>query len=176
MLFRDSVNVSFVNGKESKSLEYSEWIAKVHDCLMRRIVLYRTPYSSLHPVSAPVFFNEFSQFLKNVVMCPEVLVICGDFNLHLDDLLDNDSKKFMDLQETFSLLQHVSGPTHQSGHTLDLVITRSSDDVVFASPKAIFPISDHFIIQCPIVFQRPALSCKEVTFRKLNYLNLITMV
>ena len=74
MLFRDSVNVSFVNGKESKSLEYSEWIAKVHDCLMRRIVLYRTPYSSLHPVSAPVFFNEFSQFLKNVVMCPRFLL------------------------------------------------------------------------------------------------------
>ena len=97
-------------------------------------------------------------------------------NLHLDDLLDNDSKKFMDLQETFSLSQHVSGPTHQSGHTLDLIITRSSDDVVFASHKAIFPISDHFIIQCSIGFPRPALSCKEITFRKLNYLNPITMV
>ena len=125
ILFRDSVNVSIVNGKENKSFEYSEWITKVHYRPMRHIVVYRPPYSSLDPVSASVFFNEFSQVLKNVVMCPEVLVICGDFNLHLDDLLDNYSKKFMDLQETFSLSQHVSRPTHQSGHTLDLIITHS---------------------------------------------------
>ena len=99
--------------------------------------MYRQPYSSLDPVFASVFFDEFSQFLENVVMCPEV---------------DNDTKKFMDLLETSSLLQHVSGPTHLSGHTFDLIITLLSDDVVLASPKATFPISNHFIIQCPIGF------------------------
>ena len=119
---------------------------------MRHIIVYRPPYSSLRPVSASVFFDEFSQFLENVVMCPEVFVISGDFNLHLDDLRDNETKKFMDLLKTFSLSQHVSGPTHLSGPTLDLIITRLSDDAVPASPKATFPISDHFIIQCPIGF------------------------
>ena len=69
ILFQESVNVSFVNGKENKSFEYSEWIAKVHDRLMRQIVLYRISYSSLYSVSAPILFNEFSQFLKNVIMC-----------------------------------------------------------------------------------------------------------
>ena len=97
-------------------------------------------------------------------MCPEALVISGDFNLHLDDLRDYDTKKFMNLLETFSLSQHVSGPTHLSGHTLDLIITRSSDDIVLASPKTTFPISDHFINQCPIGFSRPALSCKKNDF------------
>ena len=97
-------------------------------------------------------------------MCPEALVISGDFNLHLDDLRDYDTKKFMNLLETFSLSQHVSGPTHSSGHTLDSIITRSSDDIVLASPKTTFPISDHFINQCPIGFSRPALSCKKNDF------------
>ena len=105
-------------------------------------------------------------------MCPEALVISGDFNLHLDDLRDNDTKKFMDLLETFSLSQHVSGPTHLSGHTLDLIITRSSDDIVLASPKTTFPISDHFIIQYPIGFSRPALSYKKLTFRKLKNIDI----
>ena len=45
----------------------------------------------------------------------------------------------MDLLETFSLSQHVSGPTHLSGHTLDSIITRSSDDIVLASLKLLFP-------------------------------------
>ena len=154
-----------MGGKTShKSFEYSEWIVKVHDRSMRHIIVYQPPYSSLHPVSASVFFYEFSQFLENVVMCPEVLVISGDFNFHLDDLRDSDNKKFMDLLETFSLSQHVSSPTILSGHTLDLIIARSSDDVVLAFAKVTFPTSDHFIIQCAIGFPRPALSCKELTF------------
>ena len=107
-------------------------------------------------------------------MCPEALVISGDFSLHLDDLRDNDTKKFEDLLETFNLSQHVSGPTHLSGQTLDLIITRSSDDIVLASPKTTFPISDHFIIQCPIGFSRPALSCKKLTFRKLKNIDIAT--
>ena len=41
-------------------------------------------------------------------MCPEALVISGDFNLSLDDLRGNDTKKFVDLLETFYLSQHVS--------------------------------------------------------------------
>ena len=48
---------------------------------------------------------------------------------------------------------------------MDLIITRSSDDVVLASPKATFPISDHFIIQCPIGFPR-------LTFRKLKNIDI----
>ena len=100
---------------------------------MRHIIVYRPPYSSLHPVSASVFFDEFSQFLENVVMCPEVLVISGDFNFHLDDLRDNDTKKFKDLLETFSLSQHVSGPTHLSGHTLDLKLLFPSPIILLFS-------------------------------------------
>lgn len=92
ILFRDSVNVSLVDGKENKSFEYSEWIVKVHNRSMRHIIVYWPPYSSLHPY-------EFPQFLENVVMCPEVLVISGDFNHHLDDLREYDTKKFMDMLE-----------------------------------------------------------------------------
>ncbi|RMX46664.1 hypothetical protein pdam_00019047 [Pocillopora damicornis] len=87
--------------------------------------MYRPPYSSLHPVSTSAFFDEFSQFLENVVMCPEALVISGDFNLHLDDLRDYDTKKFMNLLETFSLSQHVSGPTHLSADIASSILCAS---------------------------------------------------
>ena len=53
-----------------------------------------------------------------------------------------------------------------------MIITRSSDDIVLASPKTIFPISDHFIIQCSVGFSRPALSCKKLTFRKLKNIDI----
>ena len=73
------------------------------------------------------------------------------FSLHLDDLRDNDTKKFEDLLETFNLSQNVSGPTHLPGQTWDLIITRSSDDIVLASPKTTFPISDHLLFSVLLV-------------------------
>ncbi len=32
--------------------------------------------------------------------------------------------------ESFCLIQHVSSPSHKDGHTLDMIITRSSEDIV----------------------------------------------
>lgn len=75
-------------------------------------------------------------------MCPEPLVISGYFNFHLDDMFNSETKKFMGLLETFSLTLHMFGSTHLSGHTLDLIFPRSSDDIISARPQATFLISD----------------------------------
>ena len=56
ILFRDSVNVSLVDGKENKSFEYSEWIVKVHDRSMRQIIVYRPPYSIFFVPYSSIFF------------------------------------------------------------------------------------------------------------------------
>ena len=50
ILFRDSLKISLVDGKENKSFEFSEWTVKVHDRAMSYVIVYRPPYSSLHPV------------------------------------------------------------------------------------------------------------------------------
>ena len=51
------------------------------------------------------------------------LLIAGDFNFHLDDLNNKHAKRFVDILDGFGLQQHVKGPTHNKGHTLDLIIT-----------------------------------------------------
>jgi len=47
-----------------------------------------------------VFFDEFFDYLENIVMCPETLLIPEDFNFHLNNPLNHDARKFSDL-ETF---------------------------------------------------------------------------
>ena len=54
------------------------------------------------------------------MLCPEVLLVSGDSNFHLDDPSDADARKFMELMDTFGLLQHITTPTHVSGHIFDL--------------------------------------------------------
>ena len=72
------------------------------------------------------FFSKLSDYLEAVVLCREQLLIAGNFNIHVDAPEDSDSIKLLDLLESFSLRQHVAGPTHFLGHTPDLVITRQS--------------------------------------------------
>ncbi len=64
-------------------------------------------------------------------------------NFHVDDPKDTSALKFLEIVDTCGLSQHIHEPTHQSGHTLDLLITRSSESILFGNPVVDFRISDH---------------------------------
>jgi len=57
-----------------------------------------------------------------VQSCP--IVICGDFDIHVDRSDDTYAVRSGQLPQSFGLVQHVKEPTHAAGHTLDLVITK----------------------------------------------------
>ncbi len=70
-----------------------------------------------------VFISEFSDFLSTVISSTDSLLILGDFNIHIccpEKLL---VKEFLDLVDSFSLMQSVLEPTHSHGHTLDLILS-----------------------------------------------------
>ena len=48
----------------------------------------------------------------------------GDFNIHVDNPKDSGTIEFNNILDSYGLTQHVTGPTHKLGHTLDLVITK----------------------------------------------------
>ena len=69
----------------------------------------------------------------------------GDFNIHVDNAEDTDAIKLIDLLESYGLQQHVTSPTHKHDHTLDLIITHQSDQLLGNTPR----ISRH-ICNCPL--------------------------
>ena len=87
------------------------------------------PYSDEHKVPTSTFFSECADYLESIVLSREQLLLSGYFNIHVDNALDADSIKLTDLLESYGLQQHLPGPTHKHDHTLDLIITRQSDQV-----------------------------------------------
>merc|ERR1712030_242557 len=78
-------------------------------------------------------------------------ILCGDFNIHVDNPSDKTATEFLSLLDSMDLVQHVSGPTHNKGHTLDLVITKG---LVTKITSVIPPtISDHACILFSIEIQ-----------------------
>ncbi|XP_054594520.2 uncharacterized protein [Nothobranchius furzeri] len=112
------------------------------------------------------FLQEFSDFLSSTVKLSR-LVIVGDFNIHVDDPSDHFAMNFSSLMDSFSFTQHVSGPTHTRGHTLDLVFTLSlnADSVC---PEDVY-ISDHHCIFFNLsVSASPPPARRMVSSRFLN--------
>ena len=119
-----------------------------------------------------MFFDDFSKYLEHLVICQEPLLITGDFNIHVETPEDSCSAKFLDVLESVGLKQHVNVPTHESGHTLDLIITRNCEDVVVDTPHATHFISDHAFVQCYLSCRRPTLEKKTISYRDLKKIDL----
>jgi hypothetical protein len=77
-----------------------------------------------------MFFEEFSDLLGRLAVSSGKLVLVGDFNFHVDDLTNPQAARFLDLLDCYNLKQHITGATHKANHTLDLVITRSCEDMI----------------------------------------------
>ena len=92
------------------------------------------------------FIDKFSEYLQSVILSNELLCLTGDFNIRVDDHNDPAACHFLDLLDSMSLTQHVAEPTHELGHTLDLVITQKSDNLISSRPTPDILFSDHLTL------------------------------
>ncbi len=74
----------------------------------------------------------------------DCFAIAGDFNIHIDNAEIKTTKEIITVLNTFDLIQHVHGPTHNRGHTLDLLISRGLN--ISSTVIKDVALSDHFCI------------------------------
>lgn len=68
------------------------------------------------------FLAKFGDFLASIIHYERILIL-GDFNIHVNKSMDSLAVVFLNVTDSFSFIQHVSGPAHIKGDTLDLVFT-----------------------------------------------------
>ncbi len=116
------------------------------------------------------FHKEFFKLMSHYNIKKDEVIICGDFNIHVNKPDDPNTKTSMDILSQFNLVQHINEPTHKLGNTLDLIITRRPS--ILLNHKVDFQISDHNNILFQIDMQKPACPQKVVKFRKLKKVNI----
>ncbi len=102
---------------------------------------------------------------RTVVNEFDCFTIAGDFNIHIDNAEMKTSKEMITVLNTFDLIQHVHGPTHNRGHTLDLLISRGLNisSIVIKDVA----LSNHFCIFFDILISVNTES-RSVSVRKRN--------
>ncbi len=96
------------------------------------------------------FIKEFADFLSELVLAADKVLIIGDFNIHVDNEKDALGSAFIDILNSIGVRQHVSGPTHCRNHTLDLILSHG----IYVNGIEILQqsddISDHYLVLCKL--------------------------
>ncbi|KAJ8027965.1 hypothetical protein HOLleu_30071 [Holothuria leucospilota] len=85
---------------------------------------------------------------------------------------DRDAKYLQNIFSSFGLTQHVNTATHQSGHTLDLILSRSTENILVELPIPTLYVSDHCFLECGLSIQRPAPTKEEFSYRKYKSIDI----
>ncbi len=118
-------------------------------------LIYRPPHHNKD------FLSELAALMGDLVTRHEKVLLLGDFNIHVCCSSKPYSAEFLNLIESFDFTQWVSSPTHNHGHTLDLILTHGFSISNIEISSASF--SDHRPVFCTIplmgrVLRNPSLA------------------
>lgn len=84
-----------------------------------------------------------------------------NFNLHVDIINDKRATDFINTLDDFGFTQHVYGPTHNRGHTLDLVFSKGLNAQI--SSVRDVALSDHYFIEFFMSVPMPQVNAQRTT-------------
>lgn len=169
VVMKNTFNVTNHTNGTYHFFEHIELLCKLSTAPVHLVVLYCRP-----GVNISTFLDDFAYYLEYLSTSPGYLLPAGDFNIHVDCSDDNDAHKFLNLLESFNMMQHVTGATHSDDHTLDVVITRCDEQFVRDLRVHDPAISDHLAVMCKLLFVKPSYKRKEILFRNLKSIDMET--
>ena len=96
----------------------------------------------------------------------------GDLNIHVNNLEDPDNILLQNWLKAFGMINHVTFPTHTSGNTLDLVLSKHKQQLQILSVQPGLSVSDHTKVFVHVDMVKPALTRSVISVRRLNTMQL----
>ena len=155
------------------SFEHAIWNIQIGPRVYTIIGLYH-PHKEQTQISNANFLDQLTNLLSHVIPKHQDIIIMGDFNIHINDSEDQDAQTLQDTLTAFNLKQHINIPTHNLGHTIDLIIT-SNNYMGQLIPGSY--ISDHRMITLNTNIPKPNPKTEIKVFATLQttkYSNLLT--
>jgi len=155
VLIKKGFRVKHHDGQDFGSFDYLDMTVTSGAQALRLFTLYRPPYSKRNKLTTTMFLEDFSTLLESIILIPGPIIITGDFNIHVNDKSDPETKALQELLDNAGLKQCIDFATHRSGNTLDLVITNTEADFISHLQPDHSLWSDHVAVKCSLVVVRP---------------------
>ena len=93
-----------------------------------------------------MFIDDITELLVNKLFKYQNSILLGDINIHIEDLTDTGVFIFNNTMRAHGLEQHILGPTHVKGNSLDLIFTQLNNCFDIINTTLHVFISDHCIV------------------------------
>ena len=132
------------------------------------ITIYHPLYSDVNLVTNSMFIDDFTDWIGEIVMTYDNIIITGDFNLHVNEVDDTEIQVFNNTITALGFNQVLDFETHKQGNQLDLILVEELSKLKIAN---FFPgpyLSDHCTVEIVLTQNREDMLRKSVTNRKLH--------
>ncbi len=131
VIFKKNLEVSKVKTPPVKTCELMEILVKNKVKKLRFVIIYRPEPDPKNPAyTMAEFYEEFTSLVAHYMTYKEEVIFCGDYNFHVNKPEDIKANKFIEILDTFELVQHVKESTHREGNTLNLIITKRESSIL----------------------------------------------
>ena len=167
VIYRESFQLSIVD--VGKYDEFESLSVKITSSSSSHTIvcIYRPPGN----VSGS-FCEQFSDLLDRLLIDGKQYIICGDLNCpgYEDALIDHH---LQDILTSYNQQQLVLGPTHDSNHTLDLLITPEHSNN-WVSDVSIHSLcfTDHSLVRCRLGFTLRRSPTVTFSYRRIKRMDL----
>ena len=166
IVYRSNLNVSVIEANQTRSMEYAIWKVNTGTVIINIIAIYHPPYSDINQSTNAIFFDDLADIFEKHLMSLSNIVVVGDFNLHIDKKNDPGVNLFKDMVQAFGLDCQLNFPTHQSGHTLNIILTDTIGTIKMSKCEPGVFLSDHCSVESILNIKKPKLEKKELSYRK----------
>ena len=139
LLFRKELNIKQIQLGSLQTIEYGIWKYIHKNKLTHIIGIYHPSPSVTNNTSNEMFVDDLMELITN-----------SSFNIHMENHEDNDAIAFSNTMEAMGLEQHISGPTHKLGNTLDIIFTGIISELKIITHNKHTFISDHCVVSIDV--------------------------
>ena len=162
IVYKSELNISIARGQPFKTMESSCFSISTGNRLINLITIYRPPDSNVLE-----FSNELTNLLETNINSSGELILLGDFNIAVNKSFDAEPATFLDILDSFNLVNKVDQPTHRPSNTLDLII-HNDDSSIIPRIKVDRLFSDNNIVFFDISLPQTMIISKVKVYRKFK--------
>ena len=134
------------------SFEHNIWNTQLGSRAYTKIGIFHSPQGTKQHFNNSNFIDQFRDLLTVELPKHQDLIIMGDINIHTNNSDDQDAQTLLNTVAAINSKQHVNIPTHNLGHTLDLIITPATYHRSFIAGLY---VSDHRFITLETSHTKP---------------------
>ena len=166
IVYNSKLNISIAKGQPFKTVESTCFSINTGNRLINLITIYRPPDSNVLE-----FCNELTNLIGTNINSSGELILLGDVNIPVNKPFDAKPAAFLDILDSFNLINKVDKPTHRLSNTFDLII-HDADSNIIPRIKVDRLFSDHNIVLFDICTPCTITNSKVQVYRKFKDINL----